>query len=72
MSEKWIRWQPISGLAQQYRLHKIVDTPDALSIVLINKEVAHKVVIVFSQSTSAFARSSGNYHTKVIAEVQSK
>ncbi len=66
MSEKWIRWAPITGLAQQYTLHKLINTPDTLSIILINKEVTHKVVIIFSRSVSAFARSAGSYHTQVI------
>jgi len=62
MSETWIQWKPVEGLAQQYDIDSVVDTINSFKIVLSEMDDSQKRLEVhFDSGVDAYKLTDESY-----------
>lgn len=70
MQEQWIRWEPISGLSENYNLISISDKIEGFEILLSDDKTDKKRVrIFFKNSVEAYRCSDETYRLKTFEEL---
>jgi hypothetical protein len=73
MSEEWIRWIPISGLAPKYSIESVSDSFDGFKVVLFEEfDKKERVIIKFEETVSAYRSTDESYRSKLIVDLDKK
>ena len=73
MTEQWIRWEPISGLADKYEIESISDTFDRFTVILSDlKDEEKKVKVTFEGSVDAYRAVNESFRLKTFSELHEK
>lgn len=72
MTETWMHWDPIPGLAKKYDIDAILDTFDDLTIILSEYNSENKVRIVIDGTSRAYRQSDETYRCNLISQLDKK
>ena len=71
MSEKWAKWEPVSGLAEKYDIDSIIDDIESFRMLLATgDESKKKVRVIFEESVDAYRRSDEALRVDLIGDLR--
>lgn len=72
--EKWVRWEPIQGLANKYFVDSIASTIEEGFVILLSEyqNPQNKVKVVFKNSVDCYSETNESYRLKTMDELSKK
>ena len=68
MKEKWIKWEPVNGLATRYYLESLQSNPEELKIVLFDEKAPNPTIqITFDSSVLAYRRTNESFTINTVS-----
>lgn len=73
LTEKWVKWEPIEGLAEKYCIKSISDDVNGFTILLFDfKNKNNKLKVFFENSIDAHRSTDESFRLKIIHELGQK
>lgn len=67
MQEKWIKWEPISGLGKKYYIESITErVEDKFNMILFDSDTKKKVLISFPHGIDAYRSTDESFTLAII------